>query len=229
MDLAEPVCTTGTIVEKAYGGLKALVMNFQFKPGERLNETEIARRFAISRTPLREALNRLSREGFINTIPNRGFFCRGVDAKEIYDLYTLRSMIETGCVRISAERASREQIDELARFVEASNAERDYGIEDLIELDEAFHERLMRLAGNDEVLAVLRNINERVRFVRCFDIERNRPQLEDEHRAIVRALHSRDAMTCASLLQTHIELRMDKIVAATRDALCRIYPPRGDA
>ena len=83
-----------SIVDRVYEQLKAMAVSYEFKPGERLNEGELAKRLGVSRTPLREALNRLNTEGFLRFTPGKGFFCRELDAHEIFDLYELRKSIE---------------------------------------------------------------------------------------------------------------------------------------
>src|SRR6201987_1623649 len=65
-----------SVVDRVYEQLKAMSVSFELKPGERLNEGEPAKRLGVSRTPLREALNRLNSEGFLRFPPGKGFFCR---------------------------------------------------------------------------------------------------------------------------------------------------------
>jgi DNA-binding GntR family transcriptional regulator len=67
-----------SVVDRVYEQLKAMSVSFELKPGERLNEGKLAKRLGVSRTPLREALNRLNTEGFLG----KGFFCRELDAHE---------------------------------------------------------------------------------------------------------------------------------------------------
>src|ERR1700745_1890608 len=88
-----------SIVDRVYEQLKAMAVSYESKRGERLNEGELAKRLGVSRTPLREALNRLNTEGFLRFTPGKGFFCRELDAHEIFHLYELRKSIEVSCVR----------------------------------------------------------------------------------------------------------------------------------
>jgi len=102
--------TTSSVVDKVYDELKAMAINYALRPGERLNEIELSKRLGVSRTPLREALNRLSTEGFLRFIPGRGFYCRELNPKEIFDLFELRKAIEISGVRLSTHRAKAERI-----------------------------------------------------------------------------------------------------------------------
>ena len=85
-----------------YNTVKAMAVRFDFKPGERINEVELARRLNVSRTPLREVLNQLMVEGFLTWAVNRGFIARLLDAKQIHSLYEYRAVLESGIVRAAA-------------------------------------------------------------------------------------------------------------------------------
>src|ERR1700743_403542 len=93
--------SSDSIVDRVYEQLKAMAISYEFKPGERLNEGELAKRLGVSRTPLREALNRLNTEGFLRFTPGKGFFCRELDAHEIFALYALRQSIEVAGERFA--------------------------------------------------------------------------------------------------------------------------------
>ena len=86
-------------VEALYIRLKERAVNFEFRPGERINEGAIARELDASRTPLREALNRLVAERLIAFRPGQGFFCRALDSRTIFELYEMRAVIEVAAVR----------------------------------------------------------------------------------------------------------------------------------
>jgi DNA-binding GntR family transcriptional regulator len=216
-----------SIVDRVYEQLKAMAVSYEFKPGERLNEGELAKRLGVSRTPLREALNRLNTEGFLRFTPGKGFFCRELDAHEIFDLYELRKSIEVASVRLAIKRARDEDIDALLKFLEATGP--DPGARssvELVELDETFHERLMAMSNNAEMLRVLRNVNARIRFVRWIDMDSiNRSNTQAEHRAVVKGLKARDEEACVSVLEKHIDRRLDRITSAIKEGYAQIYMP----
>src|SRR5436190_19317828 len=95
---------SGSIVDRIYNELKTLAISYEIKPGSRLNEGEIARKFGVSRTPVREALNRLTAVGFLSFTPSQGFFRKPLEAAEIFDLYEMRQVIEIASVRLAATR-----------------------------------------------------------------------------------------------------------------------------
>ena len=216
-----------SVVDRVYEQLKAMSVSFEFKPGERLNEGELAKRLGVSRTPLREALNRLNTEGFLRFTPGKGFFCRELDAHEIFDLYELRKAIEVASVRLAVKRAKDEDIDALLAFLDATGPDPgERSSIELVELDETFHERLMAMSDNAEMLRVLRNVNARIRFVRWIDMDRiNRTNTQAEHRSVLHALKARDEGTCVYVLERHIDRRLDTITSAIKEGYAQIYMP----
>jgi DNA-binding GntR family transcriptional regulator len=80
--------------ERVYEQVKAMAISFELPPGGRVNELAIAKKMGVSRTPLREALNRLTGDGFLTLSPKQGFFRKPLSVREISDLYELREQIE---------------------------------------------------------------------------------------------------------------------------------------
>ena len=215
-------------VDRAYERLKIMAIGYHLKPGERLNEGELARQLGLSRTPLREALNRLTTEGFLRFSPGKGFFCRELDPKEIYDLYQLRKALEVGAIKLSVQTAQDADIAALEQFLTETGPDAGgRSTEELVSLDETFHERLMSLSGNTEMLQVLRNVNAKIQFVRWVDMDRvSRPVTQAEHRQILDRVKARDEFGCIAALEKHIDRRQDQITAAIKEGFAQIYMPR---
>jgi len=179
---------SGSTVDRVYQQVKLLAISFALRPGERVNEVALAKQLLVSRTPLREALNRLTSDGFLTFSPKYGFYRRPLDVKEILDLYELRQQIEVAGVQFAVTRATPEALDELTTYLKGSNADLPgRTIDDLVALDEGFHERLIRLTGNAEMLRVLQNVNSRVRFLRWIDMDGRRQGTQAEHFAVLHA------------------------------------------
>ena len=227
----QPVTRAADSAEQIYERLKTMAMTFAIRPGERVNEVELARSLNVSRTPLREALNRLMMEGFLTRAPNRGFIGRPLDAKQVFDLYELRRVLEASIVAIACERATDEELAELERFVKASKdrPEDDTNASSLLALDEEFHERVARLTRNEEMVRALRSINARIHYFRWIDMQNGkRRYTQQEHLRIVKALKERDAPAAAGMIEGHISRRLDRIVDVIRMGFAEIYM-RGQA
>lgn len=224
MNLKKRKSRAQSSADRAYERLRKMAVTYQFRPSERLNEVWLSKQFKVSRTPLREALNRLAMEGFLSTGPNRGFYCRPLDAKEIFDLYELRCELEVANVRMVCERVRDEQLEELESFVLTIGKKRaDMDVMDQLRIDEEFHERLARLSGNGEVARVLENVNARIQFARWIDMDGRLSHTDTEHRQIVEKLKKRDADGCAELMRAHISRRLDQIVEVIKEGFARIY------
>lgn len=211
-----------TTAAKLYDQLKEMAISYHFRPGERLNEVELAARLKVSRTPLREALNRLSTEGFLSTTANKGFFARELDANELFDLYELRAHLEQAAVRLACKRASDEEIASLHAFLIKQDQEKDTPAAEMLKLDEEFHTRLVALSQNEELLKTVLSIAERIRFARWID-SRSRQLSHSQHLQIVTLLANRREDECAKLMLTHIQKHFDHIREIIRGAITEIY------
>ena len=194
---------------RVYDRVQQMAITYALKPGERINEVELAKKLNVSRTPLREALNRLVAEGFLVVKPNLGFFRRSLDSEEVYHLYDLRCLLEIQSSKLAAQRASDEALESLIQMV---SAKEEPGNElELLRQDEAFHIKIAALTGNPELVNVLRGVNNRIHFARWID-RRTRRNSREEHLAIARAIASRDSDKAGQLMESHIRRRYQQIV-----------------
>lgn len=212
-----------------YEKVKAMAATFEFKPGERINELELCRQLEVSRTPLREVLNQLMVEGFLERTANKGFTGRTLDAKQIFDLYEYRLSLETSVARLACLRATDEEIDSLAAVSEHDYAEPEGSDSShLVAMDERFHICLAQLGKNDEFVRALQNVNARIRYVRWIDMRNGRrPYTEAEHKQIVAALRARDESALVNLLEAHIARRQDQIMDVIKLGYSEIYTRGG--
>jgi DNA-binding GntR family transcriptional regulator len=230
LDTARPGDDT---VGRLLARLRTMAADFELRPGERVNESALSRDLGASRTPLREALNRLVAEGYLDFRPGKGFFCRPLSPDHILNLYEARTAIEGEALRASLSRATDARIAALSEWLDHTEA--DYASstigEDLLALDEAFHTRLAALAENPELDRLLANINGRIRFVRLIDLKAmlrdgTRDARMSAHRTILAHLAAREADAAQAALRAHIEKRRDQATRAVRAALADIYMPK---
>ncbi len=212
--------------ERVYREIRRLLVEFHLHPESRVNEMHLAQSMGVSRTPVREALNRLASEGFVTLRPNRGFFVRSLSTDGILDLYELRQIIECAAFRLMCERAEDSQLQELNAFWQA--AVQGYAtrpVDEILELDETLHLMIAERSGNPELVNQLRAINARIRFIRRVQIEHpsHAPNQIEMHTAFVEAAMRRDAATGAALLQQHIAMTVTAVQAAIKDALMRVF------
>lgn len=224
-----PVGKEGS-VEHLHQVLQEMAVTFKFKPGERLNESVLSEQLGVSRTPLREALNRLTAEGFFDFASGKGFFCRPLEPKLVLDLYGLREALERACVRSAVDNATEQEIDELEDFVQKTSIayEEHLGTE-LLRIDEYFHESIAGLSNNQEILRSLKNVNARIRFVRWVDMDDEKSLVPDEHLSILAAIRKRDKQMALERISSHIQMRIAQIHANLKEGYSRIYMGGGTA
>jgi len=218
------------IIEKT----REMAINFELKPGARINETALSTQLGASRTPLREALNRLVAEGFLTFQTGKGFFCRALDPRRIMDLYEARVAIEVEATRLACQRATDDELSDFKAYIDATEPEylKNTDVGELVQWDEAFHLYIARLSHNDEMLRILENLNGRIRYVRAIGLKTIRattaqpPALRlSAHRRISDALIARDAEAATNLMRGHIERRWEEATEAARIAYSQIYVP----
>jgi len=213
-------------VDTAYAQLRDRLVTFAVKPGERMNESELATDLAMSRAPIREALNRLIADGLVSFEPGRGFFARRLSVSEMADLYAVRLDLETGALRRVLKSAETARLEEFAakwrsRLAEAEGTDLDA----LVAADEAFHLDLAAIDGNAPRLKMLQNVNDRIRYVRRVNLETDarRKSSFDEHARLIDAIVARQAEQAAATLATHLEQSADEMKLQVQSALARIY------
>jgi DNA-binding GntR family transcriptional regulator len=228
---------TGTVVaavperslaESAYEQLKAGIFDFELLPGDRFTETEIAQRLRMSRTPVREALYRLEREGFLQVHLRVGWSVRPYDFRQFEDFYDLRLILEEAAVGRLCELPERAGLEALKAVWLVPAAERLTAAKTLAALDEAFHMTLVEAAGNPEVARCHRDVTERIRIIRRLDFTQAHriDKTYDEHAQILRAVIRRRADEARRLLRSHIEASKAEVRKIT---LHRLYTARESA
>lgn len=216
---------TESRADRAYATVKEMAIGFELLPNSRINEADLATELGLSRTPLREALLRLASEGLVRFVPGQGFYSRSLDPRQVFDLYEVRATLETKAVELAVHRASGEEIAELRQFLRETGPEaQGRSIEELVALDERFHETIANFARNAELQSLLRNLNERIRFFRWINMNNeSRPITQGEHAAILDAIEARDVARATQLVHEHVSHRMDQILESIKEGLVRIY------
>lgn len=149
------------LADRIFTCLKEEIITCQRQPGELLNELELARRFETSRTPVREALNRLSQAGLVTILRNRGTSVSPITIKDILNILQLRSLIEPACARYAASKLTDEQLDALEHLPEIERRDaKKVGIGKLLQMNRQFHVAIARCTGNDLIAELVDSLLE---------------------------------------------------------------------
>ena len=212
-----------SLAYQAYREVKQLIYDFVLMPGERFSEADLTQRVAVSRTPLRQALQRLQREGFLQVFPKLGWQVAALDFDTFDALYDLRILLETHAVQRLCEAEERPTLAELAAMWLVAPAERSADRVDVGSLDEDFHRRLVAGSGNREMLRVHADITERIRIIRRLDFTKPAriDATYDEHARILGAITRRRSDEAQRLLRAHIEQSKLEVRHITLDMLYR--------
>lgn len=195
------------ISQRAYLAVKEAILNGDLPPGSRLVELALADDLGMSRTPVREALNRLLAEELAVVDPMRGMIVKPFDAREVEDFYTLREVLDGLAAKLAAQRISQDQLIRLGALVERMELATEKGDEKaLVHANVLFHETIFDASANQRLLSLGRTLSDFVRrlsSVAFSDPERDR-EVAREHRAILDALESRDPEQAERCAREHM-------------------------
>jgi DNA-binding GntR family transcriptional regulator len=220
-----------SLADLAYAQIKQDIFDFRLIAGDRFSESAIAEQLGMSRTPVRDALSRLQREGYLEVHFRSGWSVKPFDFEQFEHLYDLRMVLETTAVRrlcetFMMESANNEdRLRTLKNFWLATKAARIRDGQQVSEMDEMFHLSLVAAAGNPEMARVHREVTERIRIIRRLDFT-TPARIEEtynEHAQILRAVIARRADQAAMLLRSHIEASKAEVRKIT---LHRLYTAR---
>ena len=197
-----------SLADDAYLAIKQKIFSFEMLPGDLISEGNLVRLMQVSRTPLRQALQRLQYEGFLNAIPKIGWQIAPLDFNKLDELYDFRILIEGHAIKILCDKASsHDPLNELVKIWLCKASDRIQDGEQVGLLDENFHHQLVRIAGNHEMLRMHQEISERIRIVRRLDFTKSNRIQEtyDEHAKILNAILDRRGAEAKRLLTSHID------------------------
>lgn len=193
-----------TLSEKAYEKLKELIINGTLEKGSRITENSIAKMFEISPTPVREAFRRLSSEGLIEVNSWKGVTIKGIGKKELLEIYECREALEGMAGFLASKNIKEEDILFLEDIINKSDDIK--SIEELIQLNTLFHNKILKIADNQRLEKLLNNLMDVILYDR--DISNRyttrRKEILEEHRNILKFLKEKDSEKVSFLMKEHV-------------------------
>lgn len=189
----------------AYNVIKGRILSCELQPGAPISEQDLIKELGISRTPIREALNRLEAEHLVTIYPKRGIFVTEVSMKDVMDIYMLREAIEPLAARLAATMMDQDKLEDLFANYYSEGAKQD--LQSYIEADLEFHRLVAGSTGNIHLEQILRNLyaqNSRIRIVSKVRIKEHEAEAWSEVRQVIQALRDRDAAKAEELMLKHI-------------------------
>jgi DNA-binding GntR family transcriptional regulator len=200
---------TATFADRAYAALKDVIvsLNIYEHGGEvRLDERQLAHDLGISRTPVREALAQLEREGFVRSVPRRGVYVARKTKREVIEMITAWAALESMAARLATTHASADDIARLRRmFAKFENGELHARLDEYSEVNIEFHQTIIRLSGNSVLISLAENLFAHMRMIRRKTIgEKDRADRSiRDHMNIIEALEARDTERAERLVREH--------------------------
>jgi DNA-binding GntR family transcriptional regulator len=193
-----------------YKELMADIADFRLLPGDRFTETDLSRRFGASRTPIRDALLQLKRDGFVDVRFRSGWYICPFDFKRFDELYELRIVLETAAIERllrGDDLVWRPALDALDAIWLVDEAVRETDPRRMTDLDEGFHSRIVEAAGNREMAIMHRENTEKIRMIRRLDFYKDFriAATYQEHGALLKILRRGAINDALPLLRAHIE------------------------
>jgi DNA-binding GntR family transcriptional regulator len=205
----DPIDTSFSFKNKAYAALKSVIVGMDVYGSRseiRLDERSLAQDFGISRTPVREAMAQLEREGFVRSVPRRGIYIVRKTKREVIEMITAWAALESMAARLITENAGEEQIAGLRRmFATFEGGQVAAKLDEYSEVNIEFHQAIIRMSGNRVLIDLAENLFTHMRMIRRKTIgERDRADRSiRDHMHIIEALEARDTPRAEDLVRRH--------------------------
>jgi DNA-binding GntR family transcriptional regulator len=198
-----------TLTEVVYDKLRDDIINLRLKPGEKLSEERLARRYEVSRAPIRDAVQKLLQEDLVLVKPQVGTIIMPISLMRIKDVVEVRMLLEPYAAGVAAERLEDEDLKALAynfSTLESGNLSVSHASVILFETDNMLHQTIWRLCGNNEIFNVLynyRGLVQRTVLAKVSPDKRVAPR-RDEIFAIFKGLQNRNCDAARKAMQVHV-------------------------
>ncbi|NWF55347.1 MAG: GntR family transcriptional regulator [Syntrophaceae bacterium] len=204
---------------RAYRELKRIILEGQVGPGEKLNEGDLAAALGISRTPIREAINRLEKEGLVDIFPQRGAFVVQFTEKDVYELFLIRENLEGLAARLAAEKITPASLAKLEACVEGFQEPfQDRDIQRYSREDLKFHQTIVLLSDARRLIQLVSALHDHIRMFRLTTrglSDRMKASLAD-HRQIIEALRKKSPDEAEQRMRQHLQRVRDGVMKNIR-------------
>ena len=191
-----------------YNKLKSRIINGTLEPLTPLNERVISEDLNISKTPIRESLQQLEKEGFVENIHNRGYFVSRISVQDLREIYEIRAMIESEAVKIFISKGLKDKFDfEFPEFNQEKNSH------SMLRDSDQIHFFIIQALGNNRLSAIYKSIQEHVKRLQIYFVNKFEKniliQTHEEHRRIYEAIISDDVVKAEQAVRNHIRNALD--------------------
>jgi DNA-binding GntR family transcriptional regulator len=186
--------------------LRKQILNGSLAPGTRLLEIELSERFNLSRGTIRSALQQLTYEGLVVQFPYRGCAVSGLSSQDAWELYTLRSALESLAAGIAAEAITQSQTEQLdAALQQLVKAAQQGHWDEVADADFLLHQAIIQLSGHRRLQQQYKIVEQQIRLyiISCNALNPNLDRIVEEHKRLVEAICSKDAFKAEQIAKEH--------------------------
>ena len=194
--------------QKVYRVLKESIIKGFLEPGTKLLENKIAEEMHVSRTPVREAMQKLVAEGFVKTAPNQAMVITEVSLEDVKEVLQIRGVLEGLAASIAAKKINRQEIDELENLVvQMSLHVTKENLSSYCKVDDEFHDLILNICGNKWIIQIRDNLGSFIyRFrIKSLSVSGRLKHSLEEHQAIMESLREHNSAEADRLSQIHME------------------------
>lgn len=200
----KPIERHQTLREKILETIREAILKGSLKPGEKVAEPELAERFGISRTPIREAFRQLESEGYLTVIPRKGAVVTSLSERDVAEFYSIKSILEGYAARIASERLSDKEIERLETINgRLEQLAREGDVKTFFRVHNEFHELFIKAAGNEKLYELISHLMMKFNRPRMASLSLpGRMEISvQEHRKIIDAFKSKDGERADNLVR----------------------------
>jgi DNA-binding GntR family transcriptional regulator len=192
--------------DRVYETLEELIIYRAIEPGQHLVEADIAKRLGVSRIPVREALQLLARDGWIDLRPHQGAFVHQPTSREVDDVFSVRTLLEVEATRLAASKATHDSIPALRKILRTGRESLARADERaLVMLNSQFHAHITRMGENEVLAGLIARLDKRIRWYFARVVMSRGSNSWKEHAEIVEAVAARDPDRAAEAMRRHAE------------------------
>ncbi|WP_337869984.1 GntR family transcriptional regulator [Meiothermus sp.] len=202
-----------SVREAAYAHLRGAILMGALLPGVRISEPGLAQELGVSRTPVREALQRLAQEGLVELLPGKGARVRVLSAEEVREVYDVRALLEGEAAALAAQNATEVELNRLERLLQVLEALPKEAYAKQMQVDFDFHTVLIEAAHNKTLARIYADLRSSLTLVRSFQQTLSQhPKTRQQHQAILSALKARNPGKAAEAARAHVRYFRDLVL-----------------
>ncbi|BAZ43871.1 hypothetical protein NIES4102_08740 [Chondrocystis sp. NIES-4102] len=207
-----------SLQEQTYLALRASILSGEILPGEKLVETQLAKKLEVSRTPIREAIRQLQRENLLTADTSGGVKVTVISAIDAEQLYDCRIALEELAVREACTQATLAQIQKINKWVRLAEQLLESGFQEksaeMLEIDYQFYLAIVESSSNKWLIYLLDQVFDKMKLLRVQTTKSNRRVLEirEEHSQVAQAIAKRDTETAVQLIRTHLLASKERVI-----------------